>query len=644
MNCQIASAASHGLESLHRPLVRFWFLRWLWLLAPPALMALLFAPHGALAQDAHRLTTATVSIQYKNLRQAQKSVTLPYYWDFVEPGESGTARFDLGTVDNRDRQIDSIYIPRIGNKHVVTLNGHDLEADLPEDLSNWGHASGPRFIRIPPQRQTDSLHLVITLSAEQMTNAGLSRVTLGQAAELRSRYLQRKFWDIDSRWISCAISAFLALFSWALWAKQREASILYYCLSEICWTVLSARMIVPNPPLSESMWQVVTFILPIFVGSASLALYLYRLQPIRHPNSIANGSYLMPVAGVSTLLCGLTGNRYLMAALLLPVSAALVHLVYLNLRAIIQSRDKASLHVLITFSGAMILLAVQFCIFTLSRNAYEQINLIRLVWVFVGISFAKSMLDRIAHANLMLSTAAKVLRQSLPQQPDELAQALEASQRQHISEGAQQERLRLIHDLHDGVGSQLSSTLDLAQQQGSNGSDMVPHLRKTLEQLKLTVDALEEGDGNLESIIASVRYRLAPRIEAVGVQLKWQVDALPPFEHWTSQHALHLQMLLLEAFDNSIKHATRHQIEFTATPFTHAGQSGVTLTLKDMGPGFPWPPAETTPSQQKKGKGLGIMLYRAEKIGARLDIQSSPDGTTLTLELNSPRTHPPRAL
>lgn len=634
MSCQTASAATkHCLENLHHPQLRLWCLQrpwgWLWLLA---LLALLFFSHGAQAQEPIRLTTATVSIQYKNLSQAQKLAALPYYWDFVEPGESGTARFDLGTVDNRDRQIDSIYIPRIGNKHVVTLNGHDLEAELPEDLSNWGHTSGPRFIRIPPQRQTDSLHLVITLSAEQMTNAGLSRVTLGQAAELRSRYLQRKFWDIDSRWISCAISAFLALFSWALWAKQREASILYYCLSEICWTVLSARMIVPNPPLSESMWQVVTFILPIFVGSASLALYLYRLQPTRHPNNIANGTYLMPVAGVSTLLCGLTGNRYLMAALLLPVSAALVHLVYLNLRAIIQSRDKASLHVLITFSGAMILLAVQLCIFTLSRNAYEQINLIRLVWVFVGISFAKSMLDRIAHANLMLSTAAKVLRQPLPQQPDELAQALEASQRQHLSEGAQQERLRLIHDLHDGVGSQLSSTLDLAQQQGSSGSDMVPHLRKTLEQLKLTVDALEEGDGNLESIIASVRYRLAPRIGAVGVQLKWQVDALPPFEHWTSQHALHLQMLLLEAFDNSIKYATRHQIEFTASAFTEHEKAAVTLTLKDWGPGFVWPrPENQTPGC--RGKGIGIMFYRADKIDAQLDIRSTPDGTIVNIQL-----------
>lgn len=629
MTCHTAGAAKHRIDSLRGPLARLWCWRWLGLLA---LLALLALPHGAQAHEATRLTSATVSIQYKNQRQAQKSVSLPYYWDFVEPGESGTARFDLGTVDNRDRQIDSIYIPRLGNKHVVTLNGHDLEAELPEDLSHWGHASGPRFILIPPQRQTDSLHLVITLSAEQMTNAGLSRVTLGQATELRSRYLQRKFWDIDSRWISCAISAFLALFSLALWAKQREASIFYYCLSEICWTVLSARMIVPDPPLSESLWQVVTFILPIFVGSASLALYLYRLQPNRHPNDIANGTYLMPMAGVSTLLCGLTGNRYLMAALLVPVSAALLHLAYLNLRAIIESRDKGSIHVLLTFSVAMILVALQVGIFTLSRNAYEQINLIRLVWVFVSISFAKSMLDRIAHANLMLSTAAKVLRQPLPQQPDELAQALEASRRQHLSDGAQQERLRLIHDLHDGVGSQLSSTLDMAQQQDSNGSDMVPHLRKTLEQLKLTVDALEESDGNLESIIASVRYRLAPRIEAVGVQLKWQVDALPPFEHWTSQHALHLQMILLEAFDNSIKYATRHQIEFTANTVTEHEKGAVTLTLKDRGPGFVWPQPENK-ILGGRGRGIGIMFYRADKIDAQLDIRSTSDGTTVNIRL-----------
>jgi len=621
-----ATVTRNHLEDRHRRSVYFNALPWLWALI------LLFGPHFAHAQKTVTLDAATVSIQYKNHGHAQKSVTLPCYWDFAEPGKSGTARFDLGTTDNRDRLIDSIYIPRIGNHHVITLNGQELEADLTEDPSVSARASGPRFLRIPPSMQADSLHLVITLSAQQMTNAGLSRVTLGQASELRPTYLRRKFWDIDSRWISTAVSALLALFSFALWAKQREVGILYYCLSEIAWTILSARMIVPDPPLNETLWQLLTFVAPNFIGSASLCRYLYSLQPATNAPKIANGSYLMPIAAAATVLCSLTANRYLMGLLLLPTSAALIHLAYLNARAIAASKDKHSIQVMATFGVVLILVAIEVAIFTLSKNAYEHINLLRLVWVFVGISFAKSMLDRVTHANLMLSTAARVLQQPMPRQPDDLAEAFAASNRQHLIEGATQERLRLIHDLHDGVGSQLSSTLDMAQQQDTPSSDMVPHLRKTLEQLKLTVDALEESDGNLESIIASVRYRLAPRIEATGVQLRWQVDALPAFDHWSSQQALHLQMLLLEAFDNSIKYAKNHRIDFTAHPFTEPDKTGVTLTLKDAGPGFVWPPPEKSPSN-RRGKGLGIMLYRAEKIGALLEIQSGPDGTTLTLRL-----------
>ena len=593
-------------------------------------LMMLFGPPCAHAQHAITLDTATLSIQYKSQERAQKSVTLPYYWDFAEPGQSGTAVFELGPVNNRDRLIDCIYIPRIGNHHVISLNGHDLEADLIEDPGAAAHASGPRFLKIPPPLQADSLRLTITLSAEQMTNAGLSRVTLGQAAELRATYQHRKFWDIDSRWIAATISALLALFSLALWARQREAGILYYSLSELCWTILSARMIVTDPPLAAPLWQTLTFVIPVFIGSACLCLY----QPADADaeSKMGNGRYLMPIAVASVVLCSLNSNRYLMGTLLLPTIASLVHLACLNVRTLAASKDNSSLQVLATFSVVMILVVVDVAIFTLSRNAYEQINLLRLVWVIIGVSFAKSMLDRVAHANLMLNTAAQVLRQPLPHRPAELAEAFAASNRQHLIDGAAQERQRLIHDLHDGVGSQLSSTIDMAQQQGANSSDMVPHLRKTLEQLKLTVDALEESDGNLESIIASVRYRLAPRIEAVGVQLRWQVDALPTFDHWSSQHALHLQMLLLEAFDNSIKYAKNHRIEFTAHPFTGPNRSGVTLTLKDAGPGFVWPPAETS-APHRRGKGMGIMLYRAEKIGAHLDIQSSQQGTTLTLRL-----------
>ncbi|WP_019576880.1 sensor histidine kinase [Curvibacter lanceolatus] len=623
---QKANDGRNGIEIKHSAAIPIYASQWL------LVGMLLFGPLLAHAQQAIILDTASVNIQYKTQGHVQKTVALPYYWDFKEPGKSGIAVFDLGTVDNRDGQIDSIYIPRIGNHHAITLNGHDLDSDLIEEPVSGTHVSGPRLLRIPPMLQADSLNVRITLSAEQMTNAGLSRVTLGQAKELRSTYLLRKFWDIDSRWIATAISALLTLFSFGLWAQQREAGILYYCLSELCWTILSARMIVPDPPLNQALWQVLTFISPIFIGGAGLCLYLYSLQPSSQRSNFANGAYLMPMAAASIVLCSLTANRYLMGILLLPIAAALVHLAYLNARALAASQDKNSIHVLVTFTVVVVLVTIELFIFTLSKSAYEHINLLRLVWVFVGISFAKSMLDRVVHANLMLSTAARVLRQPLPHRPTELAEAFEASHRQHLIDGAAQERLRLIHDLHDGVGSQLSSTLDMAQQQGANSSDMVPHLRKTLEQLKLTVDALEESDGNLESIIASVRYRLAPRIDAMGVRLQWHVDPLPIFEHWSSQHALHLQMLLLEAFDNSIKYAKTHCIEFTATPLTEPDATGVTLTLKDAGPGFVWPPPESK-QLSNRGKGMGIMFYRAEKIGAHLGIKSGPGGTTLTLQL-----------
>ncbi|MBV5295208.1 MAG: hypothetical protein JZU58_22970 [Curvibacter lanceolatus] len=619
--------AAHDLAEIRTSAdVRFNGLQWLFILVG------LFWPCFSNAKNTLTLDTAIVTIQYKNHGQTQKSVALPYYWDFAEPGQSGSASFEFKPADNRARLIDSIYIPRIGNRHVITLNGHDLEADLIEGPGDTVRASGPRLLRIPPSLQADSLCLVVTLSAEQMTNAGLSHVTLGQASELRSTYQTRKFWDIDSRWIAATISTLLALFSLALWAKQREVGILYYCLSEIAWTILSARMIVTDPPLDSMLWRTLTFVFPIFIGSACLCLYLYSLQPFNSKSKMGNRRYLMPIAAASVILCSLDSNRYLMGILLLPTITSLAHLAYLNARAIAESHDRNSIHVLSTFAVVMMLVVSEIAIFFLSKNAYEHINLLRLVWVFVGISFAKSMLDRIAHANLMLNAAAQVLRQPMPQQPAELAEAFAASNRQHLIAGAAQERQRLIHDLHDGVGSQLSSTLDMAQQQGANGSDMVPHLRKTLEQLKLTVDALEESDGNLESIIASVRYRLAPRIEAMGVQLRWQVDALPTFEQWTSQHALHLQMLLLEAFDNSIKYAQNHRIEFTASPFYETDKTGVTLVLKDAGPGFIWPPAEKK-SRRGRGKGMGIMLYRADKINAHLDIQSSPHGTTLTLRL-----------
>ena len=85
---------------------------------------------------------------------------------------------------------------------------------------------------------------------------------------------------------------------------------------------------------------------------------------------------------------------------------------------------------------------------------------------------------------------------------------------------------------------------------------------------------------------------------------------------------LHILRILQETFTNILKHAhaTRIRVE-TGVDATH---EYVYIRVGDNGTGF---------SGDRAGRGLASMKQRAKIIGARLDIEPTAAGTTLSLLL-----------
>ncbi|HEY0256486.1 MAG TPA: PAS domain-containing sensor histidine kinase [Candidatus Methylacidiphilales bacterium] len=85
--------------------------------------------------------------------------------------------------------------------------------------------------------------------------------------------------------------------------------------------------------------------------------------------------------------------------------------------------------------------------------------------------------------------------------------------------------------------------------------------------------------------------------------------------------SLNLFRIVQEAVTNSMKHSRASQV---AIQF-HATKKELFLTVSDDGIGVP------TPAPDANGKGIRIMNYRAESIGAHLQIEATkPRGTTVT--------------
>jgi PAS domain S-box-containing protein len=205
------------------------------------------------------------------------------------------------------------------------------------------------------------------------------------------------------------------------------------------------------------------------------------------------------------------------------------------------------------------------------------------------------------------------------------------------------EQQRIGHDLHDGLGQQLTalemkcfllqddlSAEDLAanreqlQQQARQIRLSLQECVRTTREISHSLSPIDLEAGGLMNALA----RLASLIHVPG-KFECQFDCPAPVTLEDPQTGLHLYRIAQETVSNAIKHAGTPRIRI------HLGydEGALLLQVRDWGRGLP------EQILQKPGMGLKSMLHRAAAIGASLEFDSKPGGgTTITcrVPLKSP--------
>jgi signal transduction histidine kinase len=185
------------------------------------------------------------------------------------------------------------------------------------------------------------------------------------------------------------------------------------------------------------------------------------------------------------------------------------------------------------------------------------------------------------------------------------------------------ERGRILQDMHDGMGAQLITALRLARRGDVPREQLIGSIEESLQDMRLIVDSLDLTEHDLLPLLGNLRFRLEPRLAALGIRLEWQVTPLPELPYLTPASALAVLRIAQEAINNAVQHANPEYIRISA----NAEADGIVIGIADNGPGFT--PAMTSPSS----RGLSGMYMRAERLGARLRLESDASGTRVTLLL-----------
>lgn len=187
-----------------------------------------------------------------------------------------------------------------------------------------------------------------------------------------------------------------------------------------------------------------------------------------------------------------------------------------------------------------------------------------------------------------------------------------------------EERQRLVRDMHDGIGGQLLSLLLKVRSRNIGMGDVEREIRGGITDLRLVVDSLDHVGSDLQSALGSFHDRTRSQLEVAGMQLGWEQSSDIEDYHLAARKTLSLYRFMQEAVANSVRHSAADRLDFKIESDPPSGS--LRIAIADNGTGF-------DPAQANGGKGLSNMRQRAASLGAQLTIESSDDGTVITLVL-----------
>ena len=240
----------------------------------------------------------------------------------------------------------------------------------------------------------------------------------------------------------------------------------------------------------------------------------------------------------------------------------------------------------------------------------------------IALMLARRYFDAMAHARELsasLQSQVEAQRQELQRRFDQLR---EVERYQTLM----QERTRLTRDLHDSLGMHLVSALrQVRRSAGSAGSGaeaLAGTLQDCLDDLRVVIDSLDAHERDPLVVLGTLRFRLAPRFEAMGVRLDWQIGT--PTEEWPALEpgtTLELLRIVQEALTNALKHSGASVV----TLAVQVDKLALVVLVIDNGCG--------RSTEAGEGRGLRNMHSRAERIGGRWSMACTGEGCTVRLEL-----------
>ena len=456
----------------------------------------------------------------------------------------------------------------------------------------------------------------------------LAPVRIGSEEALRPVWQRRVFWQNDLVQLLGACTGAIGVFMLGVWlGRRRDSMYFWFGCASLLWTVCSLDYYAAQPPLPPRLWEQFVESAPVLRG-VLMWMFALRYGGMRRPvlEAVSWGWFLI---GAVAIFGDFMPND-LIDSWYLAVLVASVYFFYIQVRT--GLRRSVLEGVLLAIASIVQMSLSGYDLWLFSENTWtDKVYLAHFsapLYLFV---VGTILISRFTESLNAYENLAGVLEQRVGDKAAELERNYEQLVEARRNEALALERTRIMSEMHDGIGSQLTMALSLVRRmdrdsgQGTEDGQVATVLRESIEDLQLIIDSLEPVENDLLTVLGTLRYRLQDRLGKGGIDLQWNVVDLPPLPMLTPHSVLSILRIVQEAFANALKHSGASRIAVTTGLQGEPGVDEVAhIVIADNGHGVDL--------SRGVGRGLENMRRRAAALGGRIKLSSQPGRTEVLLE------------
>ncbi len=617
---------------------------WLFILIPLSVAAIfglleLARPLPDPAQSIHVQEAQLFTGAFRDpqeLSGATGSVTLPHDWRRTDnTSRAGELwyriRVPLQVPPNR---LWSVLLPEVEENAEIYLNG--AIAGRLGQMSEYPSRYSTRalYFTLPNGLLRSGENLLdIRVKTYPPGQGYLGVIVLGPDDVLRPFYERKVFIKSDLLWFFVAASLVMTGIIAALaWQRPGESVYRWFTAQSALWSLSTAVAVTVDPPVNGVWLLTITGVASTWF-CATCFFFALRFIDVRKP-----------LLEKIILICAFAGTLFNLAAAL--ITPAWLHVVVpystlvqmalgpfvlaAQIKVFWQTRDP-ELFLMLYAAG----IVVFFGFFSMSATSGLSSNVSGLYLFYATPVILLAIVIMLLRRFIFALEQSESLNRSLEERIASKSKELELNyQRISAYEKEQSlisERERIMRDMHDGVGGHLvASLMQLKSKQDGSaaaadaGPDVAANLQKALNDLRMMIDSLEIGEGDLNVALGMLRRRMQEFLQASGVELQWEVQDIPAVAGLNPHAVLQIMRIVQEAITNAVRHAGARTIRLAAA--TRGPM--ICIRVEDDGIGF-------NVDSNTPGHGLRNMQHRSNDIGAELGISSGTRGTRISLTINT---------